>query len=68
MKSIPGLLPSLILAASKVSDEELDLIFAAFDTTGDGAIDSKEYGKLVTESAASLNTQGGGNGVSKSQQ
>ncbi|CAM9376932.1 unnamed protein product [Ascophyllum nodosum] len=50
----------------EVSNEELDLIFAAFDTTGDGEIDTKEYGKLLTQSAASLTSHSGGNSNPKS--
>eukprot|EP00904_Undaria_pinnatifida_P005987 jgi/Undpi1/2518/HiC_scaffold_13.g05897.m1 len=38
----------------EISEEELDLIFAVFDTTGDGSIDKNEYGKLVTDPAGFL--------------
>ncbi|CAM9631480.1 unnamed protein product [Pylaiella littoralis] len=42
----------------EISDEELDLIFAVFDTTGDGSIDTREYGKLVSEPAGLLGNKG----------
>ncbi|CAM9735136.1 unnamed protein product, partial [Ectocarpus sp. 8 AP-2014] len=43
----------------EVSEEELDLIFAVFDTSGDGSIDTKEYGKLVSDPAGSLGSSSG---------
>ena len=58
--------PPSLFYDCKVSNEELDLIFAAFDTTGDGEIDTKEYGKLLTQSAASLTSHSGGNSNPKS--
>eukprot|EP00903_Cladosiphon_okamuranus_P018958 g17435.t1 len=44
----------------EISEEELDLIFAVFDTSGDGSIDTTEYGKLITEPAGLLGANGGG--------
>ncbi|CAN0318016.1 unnamed protein product [Ectocarpus sp. 12 AP-2014] len=43
----------------EISEEELDLIFAVFDTSGDGSIDTKEYGKLVSDPAGSLGSSSG---------